>query len=57
MTASYSALTHGRKPLEIRPLPTLGGIFFEISSFEDRHDLQLIDCMHKLLNVINLSHI
>ena len=24
----------------VRPLPTLGGISFEISSFEDRHNLQ-----------------
>ena len=47
---SYSALTSGRKPLKIRPLPTLGGISFEISSFEDRHDLQIINYMHTPLN-------
>ena len=35
----YSALVSGRKPLKIRPLQALGGISFEISSFEDRHDL------------------
>jgi hypothetical protein len=39
----YSALASWSKPLKIRPLPTLGGISFEISSFEDRHDLQLIN--------------
>jgi len=37
--SKYSALASGRKPLKIRPLPALGGISFEISSFEDRHDL------------------
>jgi hypothetical protein len=40
VTAGYSTLASGRKPLKIRPLPTLGGISFETSSFEDRHDLQ-----------------
>ena len=34
----YSAIASGRKSLKIRPLPTLGGISFEISSFEDSHD-------------------
>jgi hypothetical protein len=28
----YPAWSSGRKPLKIRPLPTLGGISFEISS-------------------------
>ena len=32
----YSAITLGRKPLKIRPLPGLGGILFEISSFEEQ---------------------
>ena len=40
ITKGYSTFTSGRKPLKIRPLPTLGGISFEISSFEDRHNLQ-----------------
>jgi len=35
----YYAVASGRKSLKIRPLPALGVIFFEISYFEDRHDL------------------
>ena len=31
-----------RKPLKIRPLRSLGGISFEISSFKDPHDLRQI---------------
>jgi tetratricopeptide (TPR) repeat protein len=50
ITAGYSTLASGRKPLKIRPLPTLGGISFEISSFKDRHDLQLLNSIHNLLN-------
>jgi hypothetical protein len=47
----YSAFASRRKPLKISPLPTLGGISFEISSFEDRHDVKFINYMHTLLNV------
>ena len=36
------ALAFGCRPLKIRPQPALVGISFEISSFEDKHDLQLI---------------
>ena len=43
ITIWYSAWASGSKPLKIRPLPTLGGISFEISFFEDRHDLHLIN--------------
>jgi hypothetical protein len=43
---SYSAVASGRKPLKIRPLPALGGISFEISPFEDGHDLILIYELH-----------
>ena len=43
ITTIYSTLASGRKSLKIRPLPTLGGISFEISSFEDRYDLQKIN--------------
>jgi hypothetical protein len=39
----YSAWSSGRKPLEIRPLPALGGISFEI-----KNNIQI------LLNVTNL---
>jgi hypothetical protein len=38
----YSASASGRKPLKIRPLIALGGISFEISSFEERYDLQVV---------------
>jgi hypothetical protein len=34
-------MASGRKPLKIRPLPILGGIPFEISSFEEMYDLQV----------------
>jgi len=44
--AKYSAFASGRKPLKIRPLPALGGISFEIPSFEDRHDFILISKLH-----------
>ena len=40
ITAGYSTFASGRKPLKIRPLPALSGISFEISSFEERHNLQ-----------------
>ena len=50
----YSVLVSGRKSLKKRPLPALGGISFEISSFEDRHDLQIVDYMHTPLNVTNI---
>jgi hypothetical protein len=49
----YSAVVSGYKPLKIRPLPALGGISFEISSFEDSHDLISIDELHTLLKVTN----
>jgi len=42
----YSTFASERKPLKIRPLPALGGISFEISSFEDRHDLISINKLH-----------
>ena len=42
----YSALASGRKPLKIRPRPGLGGISFEISSFEEGHDLRLKKCIY-----------
>jgi hypothetical protein len=48
ITTGYSTFVPGRKPLKIRPRQTLGGISFEISSFEDRHDLQLINHMYTL---------
>jgi hypothetical protein len=51
--AEYSAFPSGRKPLKIRPLPALNGISFVISSFEERHDLRLMNHMYKLLNVTN----
>ena len=37
----HSALFFWRNTLRIKPLRSLGGISFEISSFEDRHDLRL----------------
>jgi hypothetical protein len=39
----HPSLASGCKPLKIKPLPTLGGIPFEISSFEDRHDLHVMN--------------
>jgi hypothetical protein len=41
ITAKNSAFIPGRKPLRIRPLWCLGGIFLEISHFEDPHDPRL----------------
>ena len=41
ITARDSAFIPGRKPLRIRPLRCLGGIFLEISHFEDPHNLRL----------------
>ena len=35
----YYAVASGRKSLKIRPLPALGGIYFEMSSFKDRQNL------------------
>jgi len=35
LITKYSAITSGRKPLKTRPLPGLGGILFEISSFKE----------------------
>ena len=46
MIAGPSAVASGRKPLKIRPLPALGGISFEMPSFEDRHDLISIHKLH-----------
>jgi hypothetical protein len=50
----YSAVASRHKPLKIRPLPALGGISFEISSFEDSHDLISINESHTLLNVTDI---
>ena len=36
LLTGYSDKLWGRKPLKIRPLPGLVGIFFEISSFEEQ---------------------
>jgi hypothetical protein len=52
ITIVYSVFAYRRKPLKIRPRPALGGIPFEISSFEDRHDLQYYK--HTFLNVIKI---
>ena len=44
----HSAIVTGRKPLKIRLLQCLGGTFFEISSWKDRHNLwyEKIICHH-----------
>jgi hypothetical protein len=47
----YSAVASGCKPLKIRPLIALDGISFEISSFEEGHDLRFKNGMPILLNV------